>query len=109
RQDERRLGGRQLAGELLQRRGVDTALSRRLLDAALAGERVGTAQLRSRRARQPRVGVQPGERATRADAHEARRTVELRARIGKIELPRYVRAPPFEEGGAERDDEPRVG
>ena len=60
---------------------------------ALAGERVRDRELGARLARDPLVGVQAGERAARADVDEARRAVELRARVGEVELLRNGRAP----------------
>ncbi len=107
-QRERVLRRRELVGESLQRRGVDTAIGRRLLNACLLGERVGDRQLAARLAGDPLVGVEPGQRTARADVPEARRAGELRARLGEVELLRNVGAPRLEEVGAERDDEARV-
>ena len=72
-----------------------------------AGQRLRDRDAGARLAGEPLVGVEAGERAARADVPEARRAVELGARVGEVELLRDRRAPLVEEVRVERHDQLR--
>ena len=108
REREHRLVRTERSGKTLELRGRHTRIGCGLLDRSLARERVGDRKLTARLARDPLVGIQAGERTARADVPEARRGIELRARIGEVELLNDARSPTVEEVGAERENELRV-
>ena len=104
---QRGLRGGEFLREPLQRRGRDTACLRGGVRVSAALEETRDRQLAARLARDPLVGVQTRERAPGTHIDEARCAGQLRACVRKVELLGNRRAPPIEEVGAERDDEPR--
>src|SRR5262249_41209048 len=108
REHERGLGRGELGCDALQLRRIDAGVGSRLLHAALSGQRVGDGQLAARLARDPLVGIEAGERTTRANVDEARSAIELGPSVGEVELLWDAGAPALEEVSADRNDELRV-